>query len=449
MRRTVALVAGVCAVALAGVAGTTAYALTGNEAEPPADRPAAAPVAAPSSPSAPAASGKVADGAAAPQAPAGRPEGAADGGGAVGRVQVGVVESVRLLLGYLDGERTMTLHYPGAEYVKPHFDRLVLLPGDHLTVSDPAGEEVHRVEGGLLSPSEGRWAMSVTGDTAVVELHTTRPDPLGLGSAVAKLGIGVDKVARGYTPAERAAAQRKEAQRKEAQRKEAQPRTESICGGDDKSDAVCYKSADPVAYERSKAVARLLIKGSELCTAWRVGASNRLITNNHCIASSKDAYDTEVWFNYQCAQCGGHAVFRSTKVWGDQVLSTDETLDYTLFTVEDFDTVEKFGYLQIDLRRPAKGEELYIPQHPAGDPAMIAMDSDEDANGTCAVENPSYTGYAKATDISYLCDTEGGSSGSPVLSKSTDKVIGLHHFGGCPNSGVRMDLIHDKIKSHL
>jgi hypothetical protein len=173
------------------------------------------------------------------------------------------------------------------------------------------------------------------------------------------------------------------------------------------------------------------------------------MTNNHCIVTSADAYDTEVWFNYQCAQCGGHAVFRSTKVWGDKVLSTNEELDYTLFTIEDFDLVKKFGYLQFDLGRPAKGEELYIPQHPSGDPTEIAMTSDEDAKGNCAVDDPNYTGYAAGSDISYLCDTEGGSSGSPVISKRTDKVLALHHFGGCPNSGVRMDLIYNKIKSQL
>lgn len=404
MRRTlVALVT----VALAGAAGATAYAQTRDEPAP-----------------APAESATT----------------------QVKREQIGAIESVERVLGYLDASRKMTFRYPGASYVKPHFNRMVLLPGDYLTVSDPAGTEVHRVESDLLRDAAGRWAMSVSGDTAVVELHSTRRGLLDLGPTLARFGVGVDRVARGFTPRERTAAAREVAGRERT----AQPgREESICGGDDKADAVCYRSADPVAYERSKAVTRLLINGNELCTAWRVGTANRLLTNNHCIATSRDAYDTEVWFNYQCAQCGGHAVFRSTKVWGDKVLSTDETLDYTLFTIEDFAKVQKYGHLEFDLRRPAKGEELYIPQHPGGDPAMIAMDSDEDANGTCVVDDPSYTGYAKATDISYYCDTEGGSSGSPVISKRTDKVLALHHFGGCPNSAVRIDLIHAKIKSHL
>jgi lysyl endopeptidase len=434
MRRTVALAAGACTVvALAGAAGATAYARTGEKPEAVAV-------------SARAASGGQADPAGEAAAPgqaapphkaAGAPrteERGEPGRSLVGREQIGAIEQVDQVIGYLDSERKMTLRYPGATYVKPHFSRILLLPGDYLTVSDPGGTEVHRVESGLL-PGAGRWGMSIDGDTAVVELHSIRPDLLGLESTIANLGVGVDRVAHGFTPDERAK----------------QPRRvpESVCGGDQKADAVCYKSKDPVAYERSKAVARLLINGNELCTAWRAGPNNRMMTNNHCIVTSDDAYDTEVWFNYQCAQCGGHAVFRSTKVWGDKVLSTNEELDYTLFTLDDFDLVKKFGYLQFDLRRPAKGEELYIPQHPSGDPTEIAMTSDEDAKGYCAVDDPNYTGYAAGSDISYLCDTEGGSSGSPVISKRTDKVLAVHHFGGCPNSGVRMDLIYNKIKSQL
>jgi hypothetical protein len=34
-----------------------------------------------------------------------------------------------------------------------------------------------------------------------------------------------------------------------------------------------------------------------------------------------------------------------------------------------------------------------------------------------------------------------------VLSRVTNRVVGLHHFGGCPNSGVRADLILAKIKN--
>jgi hypothetical protein len=255
--------------------------------------------------------------------------------------------------------------------------------------------------------------------------------------------VTVDRVARGFTPAERAAKRKAGDQRKRELARDS--REESVCSGDDKADAVCYKTTDPVMYRRSKAVARVLINGTELCTAWRVGPNNRLMTNHHCFTTSEEAAETEVWFNYQCAECGGYDVFRPTKVWAAQVLATDKRLDYTLFSVDDFAAIQQYGYLQLDVRAPAKGEQLYIPQNPAGEPTMIAASSDADRQGNCEVVDAAYDGYDTDTDASYYCDTEGGSSGSPVLSRTTNKVIALHHFGGCPNSGVRIDQIYQAI----
>jgi len=445
MRRTLALAVGACTAVV--LAGATAYAVTGDRTEAPAatssqlGRAPAPPVdaAAPRTPDKRAAVPTTAP-----------PAGVGGVIDAVGRQRIGALEQVDALLGYRAERDTQTFHYPGADYVKVHFAKLSMLPGDYVTVSDPTETEVYKLTGGLLDerPTEGtgRWAMSVTGDTAVVKLHRATPDLLGLQETVG-LGVSVDQVARGFTDAEQEA--ENEAELTATRSLTETGREESVCGRNDAKDAVCYKSADPVAYNKSKAVARLLINGTELCTGWRLGPTNRMLTNNHCMVSSADAYDTEVWFDYQCAECGGHAVFRSTKVWGDKVLSTNRDLDYTLFTVENFAQIQKFGYLTIDTARPARGTEVYIPQHPGGDPGVIAMGSDKDNSGNCAVSDPLYDGYGKDTDVSYYCDTAGGSSGSPVISRTSDKVIALHHFGGCPNSGVRIDLINNKIKNLL
>ena len=357
-----------------------------------------------------------------------------------GRQRVGELLHVDKLLGYLTGgPRTESFSYPGASYVKLHFDRLAMLPGDYVTVSNPSGTESYRYDESTAQPD--KWAMSITGDTAVLEMHRATGNVAA--NLLGTLGVGVDQVAKGFTRQ-----QLKNEPEDQMLPPDRTGKEESVCGTDTSKDAACYKSSDPVAYTKSKAIARLLINGTELCTGWRVGPDDRMLTNNHCFTTSAEANNTEVWFNYQCAQCGGYDVFQPTKVWGSQVLSTDHTYDYTLFSVGNFASIQKFGYLTLDTARPAKGQELYVPQHPAGEPTRIAGSLGEKA-GNCAVIDPNYTGYAAGSDVSYLCDTEGGSSGSPVISRKTNKVVALHHFGGCPNSGVRADLLAAKLAKLL
>jgi len=474
MRHKVVIVLGACAaLVLTGSAGAAALTYTSDDGRPigtwqeapgiartPLAAVAEAPDAGtpgvdssgrPSSPPGAAGPGTVAPGTLAPNAksPAALPgtshevlpESATE---VPGRQRVGEMLRVDRLLDYLTGgPRKETFSYPGASYVKLHFNRMAMLPGDYLTVSNPSGTESYRYDAPkvLQTGAADKWAMSVTGDTAVLEMHQAAGN--ALSSLLGTLGVRVDRVAKGFTRAQQQA--QPESQLTAPGRS---GREESVCGSDTSSDAACYRSADPVAYTKSKAIARLLINGTELCTGWRVGADNRMLTNNHCLTTSAEAYDTEVWFNYQCAQCGGYDVFQPTKVWGDKVLSTDHVLDYTLFTVGEFAAVQKFGYLVLDTARPVKGQELYVPQHPAGQPTKIAGSLGEKA-GNCSVADPAYTGYAAGSDVSYYCDTEGGSSGSPVISRKTNKVIALHHFGGCPNSGVRADLLAAKLRAYL
>ena len=362
-----------------------------------------------------------------------------------GRQKVGTLIKVSKLLGYAGRPRRESFSYPGASYVKLHFSRMAMMPGDYVTVSDAKGTESHRYDAPKLLAGRpaGRWAMSITGDTAVLQLHRGSNPPGARSALDDGLGIHVDKVARGLSRTE---------QTKAPEESLTVPgrtgREESVCDTDTSKNAICYKSKDPVAYTRSKAVARLLIDGTELCTGWRIGPNNRMLTNNHCFTSTESAGETEIWFNYQCTTCGGYDTVKPIKVWGKEVVSTNKTYDYTLFSVQNFSSVQKFRYLSLDTQRPVKGQALYVPQHPAGDPTRIAGALGEKA-GNCDVQNNAYTGYASESDVSYYCDTEGGSSGSPVLSRKTNRVVALHHFGGCPNSGVRGDLLYAKLKSLL
>jgi lysyl endopeptidase len=367
-----------------------------------------------------------------------------------GPEMVGTMVKTDRALDYVGADH-VTLRYPGASYVKVHFAHLMMRPGDYVTVSNAKHTESYTYR--TSSPS-AEWGMSVTGDTAVVTLHHRAPAGL-LDAMIAPSGVLVDEVARGFTPAERAKQQKSDdAARNEAIREVAAAtdpgnREESVCGSDDSIDAVCYKATDPLAYKASKAVARILINGTELCTAWRVGTTDRLLTDHHCFSTLADLHNTEVWFNYECVVCGGYDTLATTKVWGDHLFATSTNLDFTLFSVHNFAQIKKFGYLTITTHAPKAGEEIYIPQHPEGDPTEIAMSSDDDQGGDCRVDDPTADGFIANSDVSYYCDTQGGSSGSPVLSRTSNRVIALHHFGGCPNSGVRIALVYAKIKKYL
>lgn len=347
----------------------------------------------------------------------------------LGLVDVGEVTELTESLTYADDADVLKVTGPDAGYVKVHFERLLLNTGDFVTVSSPDGAESYRYEESLID----QWATSITGDTAIVELHRES------GGGSSALGVLIDKAAYGFTEDEVDAIAQERADN-------ARPE-ESICEGDEKRSSVCYRTSHPTIVDHAEPVARLLIDGTVLCTAFRVGEENRLLTNHHCFTETQEAQNTEVWFGYDCVACGTDITNAPVKVRGAEVLATSKSLDYTLFTVDDFERIEPFGFLQLSDRAARSGEAIYIPQHPAGRPTEIAIESSVDG-GNCVVKHETYDGYVANSDISYYCDTEFGSSGSPVLSRETHEVIALHHFGGCPNSGVNVQLIQKEI-GHL
>lgn len=98
---------------------------------------------------------------------------------------------------------------------------------------------------------------------------------------------------------------------------------------------------------------------------------------------------------------------------GNELLSTDYTLDYTLFTVDDFNKIASFGYLGLDNTEPVFGNGIYIPQHGAGNPKELAIESDKNGSGLCQIDIASTNGRGTHTDTGYFCDTIGGSSAPP------------------------------------
>ncbi|GLZ75335.1 hypothetical protein Afil01_01420 [Actinorhabdospora filicis] len=325
-----------------------------------------------------------------------------------------------------------TVRHPGATYVKVHFSELSLSTGDYVTVSDPAGNEKFVYHGApgrgyrdaedssyTLHGDKGFAAMSVEGDTAVITVH--RASEFDVAAPV----VRVDKYWRGWDAREHAAAN---------------IGLNSVCGADARKDVVCYQTTFPTQYARSNAVARLLIGGTSACTGWRVGDTNRMLTNNHCTSTAAGVQSTESQFNYQCATCGGNNPYTPVKVSGATLVKTSASLDYTLYSVNNFATITSFGTLYIESRQPVLAEKIYIPGH--GDATAKRLSIYETTGGAlCDID----TVNLDSINTGYLCDTSGGNSGSPVLATSSHKVIALHHLGGCQNAGTRMSKIYPEI----
>jgi hypothetical protein len=173
------------------------------------------------------------------------------------------------------------------------------------------------------------------------------------------------------------------------------------------------------------------------------------MTNNHCTSSQSGVQSTEVIFYYQRPGCNTGTATDTGSIMGQTLLATDYTLDYTLFTTGgDSSSVP---CLELDPRLPPEGERMYIAHHPSAGPKKLSIESTYSANptGLCDVDDSPHPGRDATSDIGYYCDTTNGSSGSPVLSGDTHKVIAIHHYGGCLNSGVRMDRIYGQISGML
>ncbi|MDA1362295.1 serine protease [Glycomyces luteolus] len=312
-----------------------------------------------------------------------------------------------------------------AAFIKTRFDEVVLGSGDTLTVASPDGAESYMYRAADVEAGELR-ALSIEGDTAEVLLHDAE-DGTAATAHLAAYSRGLNEAELASRPSER----------------EAGP--ESICGKDDSRNAVCYRESDPEVWDAGRSVARLIINDESYCTAWLADHGNRLMTNNHCFTTSAEARVTEVQFKYRCLECSGGATRVPLKVRGAEVLATNYKYDFTLFTVADYEKIDHLPHLPMDTDRAYAGEKVFIAEHPGGRPLRIAAVSDRGgpsgAIRLCKIIDNGANGNGLRTDLSYYCDTEGGSSGSPVISRDTGEVVGLHHLGGCPNQAARMDRI--------
>lgn len=332
--------------------------------------------------------------------------------------------------------RVYEITHPGATFMSVHFARFDLAPGDFMIVSDANGGQSYVLEGKGKMNAGTFWSQHVKGDTIVLELVTTGNDP-GKGFVINKYGAGFVNLGPGI---------------------------ERICGLSDFENAICHVGS--TEYDEAKAVARLLIQSMWLCTGWLASANSHLITNEHCITSATEALNTDYEFMSEAPNCNDpncQLCYTGDIFSGGVLIKDDAALDYSLVQVytTNGDPALLYGYLEIDNREAIVGEVIYHPQHPAGRAKEFGYWCDTPSNPgvtqRCWVESITEPGCSSASynDVGYWTDTEGGSSGSPVLAVSSHGVIALHHchnycdLGGAPNRGVPINLICPEIEAYI
>lgn len=165
----------------------------------------------------------------------------------------------------------------------------------------------------------------------------------------------------------------------------------------------------------SRAVAYLSIPAAGTrCTGFLI-AADVLMTNEHCIPDAASAQGARALFQYEE---GGPTT--DAGVDCSEFLGNDAGLDYALLRCvgRPGDT---WGVVALEATTPAKNADVYV----------VHQNCDYYTDPSCAPTKKYSPGRVTATspEIGHDADTLGGSSGSPVFSRVTHGVIGLHHVG--------------------
>ncbi|CAM1345243.1 trypsin-like peptidase domain-containing protein [Tenacibaculum amylolyticum] len=307
-----------------------------------------------------------------------------------------------------------------SSYIKLYFQDFDLAPGDYVEIIGDTSKEsiIYGGKGKIVDTQmttiSDFWSRVLFDEKVTVKLYSS-------GNVGRHKGFKITKVAYGYSE-EKIAEKLAES--------ESGLKGRSICTRDNKQRIDCYRGT--TMYNKAKAVCRLLIGGSSLCTGWLLGSEGNLMTNNHCINSASRARNTDYIFNYRYTNCTGSAKAKADVVASSATfIKTNGSLDYTLIKLP-VNPTNKYGYLSLSKKVPAKGDRIYIPQHPGGRRKEISVKSDRDATaGGFSRVYQSRNGSGQ--QVRYYADTEGGSSGSPVLDYKSNLVIAIHNTGGCPN----------------
>ncbi len=338
------------------------------------------------------------------------------------------------------------IFHPGAVYIAPHFSRFELAPGDRVVIRSPDGAQSWTYTGlgkaGLGRSADGFFAVHIKGDRALVELWAVAREP--------GFGYEIDLYGRGYNMDEIRAFWDAGLGEK-MNLPELADATRAICTTNDSDEAKCYQVSEPEIYQRGRAVARLLLSGSAHCTGWLVGCDGHVMTNEHCIASQSQLDNIDFEWMAEGADCATNcqsslACPGTIEASGGTLVQLNNPLDYSLVIPDTSigggtDLPGTYGFMQLRDTGAELGERIYITHYPAGWGKHFSVESTYPLEpsppfaSVVSLDEVACSGAPPSGDVGYWADTQGGSSGSPVLAYSDHRVVALHHCRGSGSCG--------------
>ena len=191
--------------------------------------------------------------------------------------------------------------------------------------------------------------------------------------------------------------------------------------------AISLKHAHPAMYQGGRPVGQIRDGDVEQGTGFLVRHKNGrlyVFTNYHVIQPKEHAsgkrslllgYETEPESSATTVRLG-------------ETVAADPVLDYALVEVlsEDAQKAAQFGFLEFG-GSSGPGEAIYMPNHAGTYPKGISFLDDSGGTAMTAEHNSDLGSQAVGQSFYHTAFADPGSSGSPVISRRTNKVVGLNY----------------------
>lgn len=181
-------------------------------------------------------------------------------------------------------------------------------------------------------------------------------------------------------------------------------------------------STNETYLQSGRAVVRLLVAGSELCSGVMVNNTGinykaYLLTANHCIENATKAASTIFVFNYQSPWCDGPDITNLHSASGSLLRATNPDIDFSLVELSHFPSlVYKPFFSGWDITTTTPSTTFAI-HHPEGDVKKISIDSNSPTTASYPAGGYVTNGFWRVLRWD-MGTTEHGSSGCPLFDQN-------------------------------